>query len=76
MAKNVKIELHKKDDYIVLEVDDDGIGFDIGNINYENTGFGLSNIKQRVKDLGGTLTIDSKEKKGTKINIIVRYKDI
>jgi signal transduction histidine kinase len=40
----------------VLEIDDDGIGFDL---EASPTGMGLTNLRDRVASLGGELSIDS-----------------
>lgn len=49
---------------IILDLEDDGIGF-----NPENEGFGLKGMAERVQMLGGQLKIHSKPGKGTRIHI-------
>jgi signal transduction histidine kinase len=50
----------------VLEVDDDGVGFDPGTVG---RGDGLSNVERRTADLGGEVTIDSTPGEGTTVRI-------
>lgn len=49
---------------IILDLEDDGIGF-----NPENKGFGLKGMAERVQMLGGILKIHSTPGKGTRIHI-------
>ncbi|RQW85223.1 MAG: PAS domain S-box protein [Geobacter sp.] len=67
-AKNSSILIAKEKDKIIITIVDDGIGFDISNIG-TNDGFGLFNIQQRIKYLGGQIFFDSTIGKGTKITI-------
>jgi len=71
-ATQVSITLEKKNDYALLTVRDDGIGFDADLIMKEQKarkGFGLFNIKERVKLLNGNFSITSKPKKGTRLQV-------
>ena len=52
-----------------LEVRDWGIGFDPEAV--EKGHFGLEGIRQRVRLLGGRLTVDSKPGSGTLIQVVV-----
>lgn len=42
---------------IVLVVEDDGVGFDAGQLS--EIGFGLSGMRKRAERIGANLTIDS-----------------
>jgi PAS domain S-box-containing protein len=53
---------------IRLELCDDGSGFDATT---EHEGFGLLGIKERVEEMGGTLTIASVRGEGTQISVHV-----
>jgi signal transduction histidine kinase len=61
---SLKIELEK----IILNIKDNGIGFDI---NIEKTGNGLKNMQRRAENLNGKLTVDSKENSGTVVDLEV-----
>ncbi len=62
-ATSVQVFLSKETNVIVLEVRDDGIGFSPAARG--NTGFGLSQMRQRVVQLKGSLDIHSSPGVGT-----------
>ncbi len=71
-ATRVSITLEKKNNFALLTVKDDGVGFDIKKIMSERKvkkGFGLFDIKERVKLLSGDFSITSKPKKGTRLQV-------
>lgn len=71
-AKVVDIKLNYLDGYILIFIQDDGIGFDVKNTiskNKENNNYGLIGIFERVKLLGGRLEIKSSEGLGTTYKI-------
>jgi signal transduction histidine kinase len=51
---------------VVLEVVDDGVGFDVA-LNAHSPGMGLHTMRERAEELGGTLAIHSAPGKGTSI---------
>jgi len=53
-----------------LELRDDGNGFKVKD---RHDGFGLSGMRERAEQMGGTLTITSARSKGTKIVIALPY---
>lgn len=76
-ADGTKITFHckEKDNYIVIDVADNGTGFDMNEVESRNTlHFGLSVMKERVKLLGGTIHIISAINTGTRIHIEVPFK--
>ncbi len=66
-AQTVRLRLEQKDDSLRLEIEDDGQGFDIS----AETGMGLSNLRQRVDNMGGQLTIHSQPNEGTAIRVSI-----
>ena len=66
----VTISAYETEDSYVVEVTDDGVGFDM-NVGYDETKHvGIKNIRGRIEAMcGGTLTIDSKIGSGTKATI-------
>ena len=66
----VTISAYETDDSYVVEVKDDGVGFDM-NAGYDETKHvGIKNIRGRIEAMcGGTLTIESEIGKGTKATI-------
>ncbi|MDX1377741.1 MAG: GAF domain-containing sensor histidine kinase [Anaerolineales bacterium] len=65
-AKKVQIALWTTDDRILMEVNDDGKGFDMDSMD-ANIGHGLANIRARVHSLGGEADISSTPNEGTTI---------
>ena len=69
-AKNVNINLFQADDSIIMEVIDDGIGFEKEKINsYKSLGF--IGMRERAKKYNGSINILSTLNKGTKLRISV-----
>lgn len=69
-ASSVSILLHYTTNTLELVVNDDGIGFDISQIE-GSVGAGLANVRNRVKALQGKLNIHSEPAMGTVISISV-----
>ena len=69
-ATNATIAINYINDMIAIDIEDNGIGFDIKNIKSKN-GVGLNLIKSRIKTLKGQFDISSSKKAGTKIHIEV-----
>jgi PAS domain S-box-containing protein len=61
-ADKINIQLVRKNDKVILLVDDNGIGFDTRS---SSKGFGLKNIQSRAKAFNGILNIESDLQKGT-----------
>ncbi|MCX6272161.1 MAG: triple tyrosine motif-containing protein, partial [Bacteroidetes bacterium] len=61
-CKQVRVGFRLHSGGIVMEIEDDGLGFDPGLKTARN---GLSNMKQRAIQIGGTLTITSSPGQGT-----------
>lgn len=66
-AKNVLIELIQHEKTISLSIEDDGIGFDL---NTEDSGIGIRNMRNRTELLNGTFCIESRVSEGTTISIL------
>lgn len=62
-AKNAKVTVVQAPDKITVEIADDGHGFD----PERKRGMGILGMEERVRRLGGTLTIDSALGKGTTV---------
>ncbi|GAD81650.1 sensor histidine kinase [Nocardia asteroides NBRC 15531] len=72
-ATTATITLTSLDDQIVLDVADDGRGFDPDDLDdpAEHRGHGLPAIRARVRQLGGTWTIESAPGDGTVLSVAV-----
>ena len=54
----------------VVEVIDDGVGFDMQEVNFEdNTHVGINNVKFRIKNCGGEVAVKSEVGKGTFVTV-------
>jgi len=72
-AEKVSILMHRQRTHIFVIVEDDGKGFDpnaAGPVRTDGHGHGLIGMRERAELLGGTLSIESTEGRGT--SIIVR----
>jgi len=65
-ASRVMIDLWSTSDRALLEIHDDGDGFDFKNAN-KTVGHGLANMQTRVSNVGGDLDIITAPKEGTTI---------
>ncbi|GAY09374.1 two-component system sensor kinase [Pseudonocardia sp. N23] len=68
-ATTVGITLSYMDDVVVLDVRDDGRGFDLPD--RAGGGFGLTAMEQRVHRVSGTLTVESAPGEGTALSASV-----
>lgn len=67
----VNIKTYEDDKYIYVEISDDGVGFNINEVNFTNNKhIGLNNIYQRIGIMcKGEVNIQSEVNKGTKVVI-------
>lgn len=66
-ASNVQISLYLDGSDAVLEVTDDGEGFDLGDAERRRPGMGLFAMRERIGLVGGEATIDSAPGMGTMV---------
>ncbi|MBI3960734.1 MAG: GAF domain-containing protein [Chloroflexi bacterium] len=67
-ATSISIAVNLEDHMLRIAYRDDGVGFDPSTIRI---GHGLTNIRERVDQLGGVITIDSAPGSGTSIVLAV-----
>jgi len=65
-ANQIVVELDAGESHVQVKVEDDGIGFDVQNLEDEH-GMGLKLIKERVEMIRGEFDIDSQIGEGTRI---------
>lgn len=69
-AKSIDIAGCIENGHLLFSVQDDGCGFDTSSISGVQQGhFGLQGIRERIKQLGGKVLIESKIGEGAKITI-------
>ncbi len=73
-AHHVKVSLWREGDRLQVDVEDDGVGFEAGDIGsrwQEAKSYGLFSIRERLAPFAGSLTVDSKPGEGTQVTISV-----
>ncbi|MCY1484389.1 Signal transduction histidine-protein kinase/phosphatase DegS [compost metagenome] len=70
-ASKAYITLEENGDQLLITIEDDGKGFDTSK-ELSSDGFGLTQIKSRIKHLKGSITINSKINAGTLIYIKIQ----
>jgi len=63
-ASHITINITKQHHRLILEVRDDGEGFDLWNAS---TGNGIKNMRKRAEQIGGKLVVKSRKGSGTEI---------
>lgn len=72
-ASRAGITLSYMRDMVVLDVRDDGVGFDVAAYTANGgSGFGLASMHQRVKQVAGSLDIESETGGGTAVSARIR----
>ncbi|TFC51315.1 sensor histidine kinase [Cryobacterium sp. TMT1-21] len=71
-ASRIDLTLSALDSEVILDVVDDGVGFDAGasvrrGDTSTRTSFGLQAMRERVAELGGSLTVESAPGQGTSV---------
>ena len=67
-ASHVQINLTATSDAMIVQIADDGMGFDVDEAK-KSPGLGLQSMMERSRLVGGELRIDSKENNGTTIEL-------
>jgi signal transduction histidine kinase len=65
-ASLVSVSLRGLSGFIELEVDDNGVGFDVLSLE-SSCGIGLVSMRERTEKLGGCFSVTSKPGKGTRV---------
>ena len=68
-AKKVCVKLESTDGYAIVEVVDDGKGFNISEVGAGS--YGLTGMRHRVEAISGKLTVSSAEGRGAHIMAVV-----
>lgn len=68
-ASIVKVSLKKESNKVILEIQDNGVGFEVASMEAQS-GMGISGMKERAEQFGGVLQIQSDEK-GTTVRVEV-----
>lgn len=74
-ANIITVKMLYEEEAVIVSIEDDGKGFDVENLDVtrrnDNSGFGLSMMKERVYLLSGEIEIQSQINAGTRIRVKV-----
>jgi PAS domain S-box-containing protein len=70
-AELISVQLNEDENFIQLTIEDDGRGFSPGTSFDQSIHHGLANMRERAEIMGGSLTIESDENRGTLIIVEV-----
>jgi signal transduction histidine kinase len=70
-AKNLKVSLNVSDTEINLQIEDDGLGFDLPQ-NPDAGHYGLAGMRERAQLVGAALEIFSQPNQGTRIQLTIQ----
>jgi PAS domain S-box-containing protein len=76
-AQSVEVSICRVDNSIELNVIDDGAGFDMDKLSRAKSkqgGFGLFNIREKVRHIGGYIEVETAPGQGTRISVIAPLK--
>lgn len=76
-ANNIYISLNGNEHFILLAIEDDGMGFDYENMRIEKNGrerLGIMIMNERVVQVGGTFRVESRVGKGTAVTAEIPIK--
>ena len=71
-ARQVRVTVRRVGEEVQLAVVDDGTGFDLANAREQGGGLGLRSIEERVRLVGGRLSIQTAPNMGTTIMVWVK----
>ena len=72
-AKHARVILGRNNGSVVLEIQDDGIGFQPSRHHSGGDHFGMLAMRERVEMIGGTWEIDSMPGQGTRVRVVLPW---
>ena len=67
-AKTIEVNVFEDNNQINISIKDDGKGFDLQTVDFGN---GLENMKKRIEEINGKLTIHTEINNGTTLTILI-----
>jgi two-component system sensor histidine kinase UhpB len=74
-ARSVDVALMREKGELTLTITDDGRGFDAETARRQGDGLGLRSIEERVRYIGGDVSITGKLNRGTAVRVRVAFDD-
>ncbi|MCZ6773645.1 MAG: PAS domain S-box protein [Proteobacteria bacterium] len=74
-ANSARVEITKTASELKLQISDNGIGFDIES-DQSRRGLGLLSMRERLRQVDGTISFMRIEPTGTRINVRVPFRDV
>ncbi len=72
--EQVRVRCVSNPERVHIEVEDDGAGFDVSQLQHPNSttkgGFGLLSVQERLRYLGGEVEIESEPNDGTVVRLV------
>ena len=78
-AEHIWVRLRSDSDVLAVEIQDDGVGFNVGAVdsNYNRRGsLGMINMRERAEMINGAIKIDSAEGRGTRVMVYIPLTDL
>ena len=73
-ATQVQVRFWREADLFVAQIEDNGIGFDVQDVNdnYSSRGsLGMVNMRERAERVDGSVRIESEPGEGTRVTLVV-----
>ena len=70
-ARHAKVVINKEGDRLQIQVEDDGVGFNVAKSR--TAGFGLFSIRERLDRIGGSLKVKSRPGHGTLVTLTIPH---
>ncbi len=70
-AHNVTVQLGRVNGCVRMRMQDDGVGFNLGEATKKRESFGLAGMRERVALLGGDIDIETEPGEGTSVSIAI-----
>jgi signal transduction histidine kinase len=73
-ARHIWVRLKEEGDLFILEVEDDGVGFDVGAVDKDyaqRSSLGMVNMRERAELVNGIFHLESETGVGTRITVFV-----
>jgi PAS domain S-box-containing protein len=73
-ARQLEVSIRRVGDDLLIDVTDDGVGIDhqqLTTSREKSKSFGLFSVRERIECIGGSLRIDSRPNRGTRVSLTV-----